>query len=60
MELTTMRELRQVSFGCPNDLVEKIDRLANEEMIPRAAVIRRALLWEARAAEMSRDDKQDD
>ena len=45
-----MQTPRKLSFACPAHLVEAIDRLASEEMLPRAAVIRRALMWETRAA----------
>jgi hypothetical protein len=45
-----MTDARIVQFSCPAALVEKIDRIAREEMLTRASVIRRALLWEARAS----------
>jgi hypothetical protein len=45
-----MRDTKDINFRCPAHLVEAIDRLATEEMLPRAAVIRRALVWEARSA----------
>jgi hypothetical protein len=44
-----MTKPRIVQFACPAALVERIDQIAQEEMLPRASVIRRALLWEARA-----------
>ena len=44
-----MTKRRIVQFACPCALVERIDQIAREEMLPRASVIRRALIWEARA-----------
>jgi hypothetical protein len=38
-----------VQFACPPALIELIDRIAEEEMLSRASVIRRALQWEVRA-----------
>jgi metal-responsive CopG/Arc/MetJ family transcriptional regulator len=56
-----MMDKRTITFSCPQNLVDAIDQLAKEEMLSRADVIRRALWWETRAAEMlPRDGKHDD
>jgi hypothetical protein len=44
-----MTKPRVIQFACPAALLERIDQIAQEEMLPRASVIRRALQWEARA-----------
>ena len=48
-EIVIMTKPKIIQFSCPAPLVEQIDRIAREEMLPRASVIRRALQWEARA-----------
>jgi hypothetical protein len=40
---------RIVQFACPGDLLERIDEIARTEMLSRADVCRRAVLWEVRA-----------
>jgi hypothetical protein len=50
-----MTKPKIIQFSCSAALVEQIDRIAREEMLPRASVIRRALQWEVRAVG---DDKE--
>jgi hypothetical protein len=38
-----------VQFAAPAELVEMIDEIAREELLSRADVCRRALMWEVRA-----------
>jgi metal-responsive CopG/Arc/MetJ family transcriptional regulator len=40
-----------LKFSCPADLVRRLDAVADEELLSRADVIRRAVRWELRAAE---------
>lgn len=49
---------KNVHFACPEQLVERIDRIAQEEMVSRADVIRRAILWEARACDQAGDAQE--
>jgi hypothetical protein len=51
VEVTDMTKKVAVQFACPPALIESIDRIAEEEMLSRASVIRRALQWEVRAVD---------
>jgi predicted transcriptional regulator len=51
-----MQDTRSVTFACPADVVDRVDTIARAEYLSRTDVLRRAIVWELRAAGFERNE----